>query len=198
VAVAIIATGGLAAIPLAIGASIVAGAVAGGITGGVEYTVNNWGHMSAGGLARSIGRGAVSGAIGGGAGGAAVSALAAAAAGAAAAYASIVATGTTIENLSTKIDASAWADGGQNSVSPNVVDVANRIAANNNQALEGFESHVYKNVTAPYLPDDTSYIMHDVNPFVDKAFRGLERLVIGDNGSMYYSSEHYSNWIKLK
>lgn len=54
------------------------------------------------------------------------------------------------------------------------------------------------------LPDTTSdgkaisYKEYDVNPKVKGQDRGPERLVIGDDGSVYYTSGHYRSFIRIR
>lgn len=55
----------------------------------------------------------------------------------------------------------------------------------------------------PTLPRRTtsgapiSYTEHDVNEFVSKRARGLQRLLIGSDGSAYYTGTHYQNFTTM-
>jgi hypothetical protein len=46
--------------------------------------------------------------------------------------------------------------------------------------------------------DAITYHEYDVNPFVKGQNRGGERLVVGTDGSAYYTGDHYFNWIQLR
>ncbi|WP_373408400.1 ribonuclease domain-containing protein [Rathayibacter toxicus] len=43
-----------------------------------------------------------------------------------------------------------------------------------------------------------SYKEYDLYPKVPGQKRGLERLVTGDDGSAYYTSDHYHNFIQIR
>ena len=45
------------------------------------------------------------------------------------------------------------------------------------------------------LPDDTKYKECDVN--YTGGYRGAERLIYGENGSVYYTNDHYSSFTQL-
>lgn len=49
--------------------------------------------------------------------------------------------------------------------------------------------HEYSNTSYPRLPGGTTYVTYYMV--------GLARLVIGANGSAYYTPDHYSSWIKM-
>lgn len=49
--------------------------------------------------------------------------------------------------------------------------------------------HEYANTSAPYLPRTTTYVTYYM--------AGLARLVIGADGSAYYTPNHYGSWIKM-
>ncbi|MFJ6207378.1 ribonuclease domain-containing protein [Lysinibacillus sp. NPDC092081] len=48
------------------------------------------------------------------------------------------------------------------------------------------------------LPKKTSYKEYDVNPLAKKKDRGKERLVIGKNGTAYYTNSHYKAFVIIK
>ena len=50
-------------------------------------------------------------------------------------------------------------------------------------------SHAYDNVSSPYLPHNTTYTTYRITYEA--------RLVIGANGTAYYSPDHYASWIKM-
>jgi len=49
--------------------------------------------------------------------------------------------------------------------------------------------HEYANTSAPRLPRSTTYVTYYM--------AGLARLVIGADGSAYYTSNHYKSWIRM-
>lgn len=49
--------------------------------------------------------------------------------------------------------------------------------------------HEYENTSYPYLPRNTTYVTYYMT--------GSARLVIGADGSAYYSPDHYSSWMKM-
>ena len=42
------------------------------------------------------------------------------------------------------------------------------------------------------------YSEHDIYPFVNKSERGLERIVTGNDGTIYYTADHYITFIRLR
>lgn len=46
------------------------------------------------------------------------------------------------------------------------------------------------------LPENTTYIECDVN--YHGGFRGTERLIIGKNGKIYYTNDHYETFTEVK
>ncbi|HHW36088.1 MAG TPA: hypothetical protein GXX18_02115 [Bacillales bacterium] len=48
------------------------------------------------------------------------------------------------------------------------------------------------------LPKNTTYKEYDVNPKVKGQDRGAERLVIGEDGSAWYTNDHYKTFIRIK
>ncbi|WP_460646382.1 ribonuclease domain-containing protein [Lacrimispora xylanolytica] len=43
-----------------------------------------------------------------------------------------------------------------------------------------------------------NYREYDVNPYVKGQNRGAERIVIGDDGSVWYTNDHYSSFTKIQ
>jgi guanyl-specific ribonuclease Sa len=43
-----------------------------------------------------------------------------------------------------------------------------------------------------------AYRKYDINPSVAGQDRGRERLVIGSNGSAYFTGDHYCNWVQIR
>lgn len=56
-----------------------------------------------------------------------------------------------------------------------------------------YNPHTYANVTAPYLPNDTTYTTYWVN-----TTKNNQRIVKGANGLYYYSPDHYKSWYRIK
>ena len=55
-----------------------------------------------------------------------------------------------------------------------------------------YDSHAYDIISYPYLPDGTTYTTYYIS-----GQRSSERLVIGADGSAYYSPDHYRTWYKM-
>ena len=47
------------------------------------------------------------------------------------------------------------------------------------------------------LPTNTTYTEYDIREFTAPADRGLKRVVIGANGSKYYTPDHYVTFTKF-
>lgn len=45
------------------------------------------------------------------------------------------------------------------------------------------------------LPEGPIYIEYDIHPKASGVDRGMERIVIGSNGSMWYTADHYHTFI---
>ena len=83
------------------------------------------------------------------------------------------------------------------------VEIANKMKENNGVAPEGYKGgRTYKNIPleegAQILPEGVSYKEYDVNPFIKGQNRGTDRLVIGDDGSVWYTDDHYYTFVKLE
>jgi hypothetical protein len=51
---------------------------------------------------------------------------------------------------------------------------------------------IYDNISYPYLPEGTTYTTYYMS-----GQGSNERLVIGADGSAYYSPDHYRTWYKM-
>ena len=49
-----------------------------------------------------------------------------------------------------------------------------------------------------FLPDGTKYKEYDVHPYQKGVRRGMERIVIGEDGSIWYTQDHYQTFIRIK
>lgn len=48
------------------------------------------------------------------------------------------------------------------------------------------------------LPEGVNYREYDINPYTKGVNRGPERIVIGDDGSVWYTSDHYQTFIRIE
>ncbi|MGR3206115.1 ribonuclease domain-containing protein [Bacillus glycinifermentans] len=48
------------------------------------------------------------------------------------------------------------------------------------------------------LPSNTTYKEYDVNPKVKGQDRGAERIVIGEDGSAWYTNDHYKTFVRMR
>jgi hypothetical protein len=46
--------------------------------------------------------------------------------------------------------------------------------------------------------DPITYQEWDINPYVEGQNRGLERVVTGDDGSAYYTDDHYDSFTRIR
>ena len=81
--------------------------------------------------------------------------------------------------------------------------VANEVNPNNGTPPKGYKGgRTYKNIPteegAQKLPDGVNYKEYDVNPYVKGQNRGAERIVIGDDGSVWYTNDHYYSFTKIE
>lgn len=51
---------------------------------------------------------------------------------------------------------------------------------------------------AEVLPKDTTYREYDVNPLNEGQRRDGERVVVGENGTAWYTSDHYKTFVRIK
>ena len=86
---------------------------------------------------------------------------------------------------------------------PNKVrDVANQVKTRNGAPPEGYKGgRVYNNIpigSGQKLPEGVNYKEYDVNPYVKGQDRGMERIVIGDDGSVWYTNDHYATFTRVE
>ena len=82
-------------------------------------------------------------------------------------------------------------------------ELADKIKSNNGTPPKGYKGgKKYKNVpktmTAQKLPDGVNYKEYDIFPKEKNINRGDKRLVIGDDGSVWYTDDHYATFKKIK
>ena len=78
-----------------------------------------------------------------------------------------------------------------------------QIKINNGVPPKGYKGgKTYKNVPvidgAQKLPEGVNYKEYDINPYVKGQNRGTERIVIGDDGSVWYTNDHYFTFTKIE
>ena len=76
---------------------------------------------------------------------------------------------------------------GCSSVPQRAYDMYSYITSGNDPSI--YRHHEYENTSSPYLPKNTTYTTYYM--------AGSARLVIGANGSAYYSPNHYASWINM-
>lgn len=95
------------------------------------------------------------------------------------------------------------AKGGKRAVPDKAKDIANKVKDNNGAPPQGYKGgRTYKNIQleegAQKLPEGVNYKEYDVNPYVKGQNRGAERIVIGDDGSAWYTNDHYNSFTKIE
>ena len=93
--------------------------------------------------------------------------------------------------------------GNSETVPDKAKEVANQVKDNNGAPPKGYKGgSEYKNQPQnkgdQRLPDDVKYKEYDVNPYVKGQNRGAERIVIGDDGSAWYTKDHYHSFTQIK
>ncbi len=94
-------------------------------------------------------------------------------------------------------------EGGTNSIPDKASDIANQIKAKNGAVPQGYKGgRTYKNIPleegAQKLPKGINYKEYDINPYIKGQNRGTERIVIGDDGSVWYTNDHYFTFTKIE
>ena len=74
---------------------------------------------------------------------------------------------------------------------------------NNRTPPKGYKGgRTYKNIPteegAQKLPDGVNYKEYDVNPYAKGQNPKAERIVIGDDGSVWYTNDHYYSFTKIE
>lgn len=81
--------------------------------------------------------------------------------------------------------------------------MADKIKSRNGTPPQGYRGgRTYRNIPVgegnQMLPDGVNYKEYDINPYIKAHNRGLERIVIGDDGSVWYTNNHYHSFIKIE
>lgn len=81
-------------------------------------------------------------------------------------------------------------------------DIAKQIKARNGTPPKGYKGgKVYQNLPkggGQKLPEGIKYKEYDVNPYIKGKDRGTERIVIGNDGSVWYTNNHYKTFTKIE
>ena len=89
-----------------------------------------------------------------------------------------------------------------NKIPQYVEDTISQIKNNKGNPPDGFKGgKVYKNEPLngeELLPDGITYKEYDVHPYQKGVPRGMERIVIGEDGSIWYTQDHYQTFIRIK
>ena len=91
----------------------------------------------------------------------------------------------------------------QGTVPQKAIEMVEQIKANDGNQIAGYEGgRIWRNIPLnegdQILPEGVVYREYDVNPFVSPAERGVERIVIGDDGSAYYTDDHYHTFVRIE
>lgn len=81
-----------------------------------------------------------------------------------------------------------------------VVEFAN---SHNGAVRDGYKGNrVYHNLPRgswqQRLPEGVIYKEYDIYPYIKGQPRGAERVVIGNDGSVWYTDNHYDSFIRIK
>ena len=89
-----------------------------------------------------------------------------------------------------------------NKIPQYVEDTISQIESNKGNPPDGFKGgKLYKNKPLngeELLPDGTKYKEYDVHPYQKGIPRGPERIVIGEDGSVWYTQDHYQTFTRIK
>jgi guanyl-specific ribonuclease Sa len=85
-----------------------------------------------------------------------------------------------------------------NRIPEKVFKVIEEIKKKNGSAPLGYQGgREFKNYDK-ILPTGIKYKEYDVNPYIKGKNRGAERLVIGADGSMWYTADHYKSFVRIR
>ena len=93
--------------------------------------------------------------------------------------------------------------GGSGTVPQKARDIAAQVKSRNGAAPQGYRGgRTYRNIPVnegdQLLPEGVNYKEYDINPYVRGQNRGAERIVIGDDDSVWYTNDHYHTFIKVE
>jgi guanyl-specific ribonuclease Sa len=88
------------------------------------------------------------------------------------------------------------------SIPENARNVSEEIKLKNGVTPQGYKGgKIYNNQPVnggQKLPGGVNYKEYDIYPYVKGQNRGAERIVIGDNGTAWYTNDHYQSFIQIK
>lgn len=92
--------------------------------------------------------------------------------------------------------------GGSGDIPQKAKDIAAQVKSRNGAAPQGYRGgRTYRNIPVnegdQVLPEGVNYKEYDINPYVRGQNRGAERIVIGDDDSVWYTNDHYHTFIKV-
>jgi len=98
--------------------------------------------------------------------------------------------------------AGSTSGGTGNNVPSKANDVVNHVNSHNGSPPQGYKGgRTFNNQPVnggQKLPGGVTYREYDVNPFVQGQNRGAERVVIGSDGSAWYTNDHYHTFTQMK
>ena len=82
-------------------------------------------------------------------------------------------------------------------------DIAKQVQENKGTPPKGYKggrtyNNIPKDAGAQKLPEGVNYKEYDIYPYVKGQNRGVERIVIGDDGSVWYTNDHYQTFTQFK
>jgi guanyl-specific ribonuclease Sa len=109
---------------------------------------------------------------------------------------------TPVQTNVTSTGTTSSTQGGGNTIPDKAKDIANQVKSKNGAPPQGYKGgRAYNNQPingGQKLPDNVQYKEYDINPYVKGQNRGAERIVIGDDGSVWYTNDHYQSFQRLE
>ena len=92
---------------------------------------------------------------------------------------------------------------GSANIPDKVKNIVQQIKDNKGVPPKGYKGgKTYKNIPleegAQKLPEGVNYKEYDINPYIKGQNRGAERIVIGDDGSVWYTDDHYYTFTQIE
>ncbi|MFR3730676.1 ribonuclease domain-containing protein [Lacrimispora sp.] len=92
--------------------------------------------------------------------------------------------------------------GGSSSIPEKAKNIAAQVKAKNGAPPKGYKGEeIYQNMPkegAQKLPEGINYKEYDINPYVKGQNRGTERIIVGNDGSVWYTNNHYDTFTKIE
>lgn len=106
-------------------------------------------------------------------------------------------------NYDTGMQEAGRSEGGSKAIPDKARDIAKQVKANNGAPPKEYKGgRTYKNTPledgAQKLPEGVNYKEYDINLYVKGQNRGAERIVIGDDGSVWYTDDHYYTFVQIE